>query len=69
MRLIKHLEVTWVYINCIEGSLRIEGYPSLSERDSLELSAAGKINFSLQGSYAHFIIIEMKSDSNGKSLK
>ncbi|WP_415229068.1 pirin family protein [Psychromonas sp.] len=49
------------YINCIEGSLQIEGYPSLNERDSLELSAAGKINFSLQVPYAHFLIIEMES--------
>jgi redox-sensitive bicupin YhaK (pirin superfamily) len=49
------------YINCIEGSVHIEGYPSLNERDSLELSAAGKIDFSLQGSHAHFIILEMES--------
>jgi len=48
------------YINCIEGSLHIEGYPALDERDSLELSSAGKINISLKGSHAHFIIIEMK---------
>ncbi len=48
------------YINCVEGSMHIEGYPSLNERDSLELSAAGNINFSLKGPHAHFIIIEMK---------
>lgn len=48
------------YINCVEGSMHIEGYPSLNERDSLELSAAGKINFSLKGAHAHFVIIEMK---------
>lgn len=48
------------YINCVEGSVHIEGYPSLNERDSLELTSAGKINFSLKGQHAHFIIIEMK---------
>lgn len=48
------------YINCAEGSMHIEGYPSLDEQDSLELSEAGKIKFSLKGKHAHFIIIEMK---------
>ncbi|MFQ3175463.1 MAG: redox-sensitive bicupin YhaK (pirin superfamily) [Psychromonas sp.] len=57
------------YINCIEGSMNIEGYPSLNERDSQELTAAGKINFSLQGPYAHFIIIEMESHRNTKKWR
>jgi redox-sensitive bicupin YhaK (pirin superfamily) len=48
------------YISCVEGSLHIEGYPSLNERDSLELTASGKVNFSLKGKHAHLIIIEMK---------
>jgi redox-sensitive bicupin YhaK (pirin superfamily) len=48
------------YITCVEGSVHIEGYPSLDERDSLALMAAGKINFSLKGLHAHFIVIEMK---------
>ena len=48
------------YISCVEGSLHIEGYPSLNERDSLELTAAGKVKFSLKGKHAHFIIIDMK---------
>jgi redox-sensitive bicupin YhaK (pirin superfamily) len=51
------------YISCVEGSLHIEGYPSLNERDSLELTATGKVNFSLKGNHAHFIIIEMKKNS------
>ncbi|MDG2394369.1 MAG: pirin family protein [Thalassotalea sp.] len=48
------------YITCIEGSMHVEGYPSLNERDSLELRANGKIKFSLKGKMAHFMIIEMK---------
>tara|TARA_R110001592_G_scaffold1463_4_gene8750 strand:- start:188 stop:868 length:681 start_codon:yes stop_codon:yes gene_type:complete len=47
------------YINCAEGSVHIEGYPSLNEQDSLELREAGTVKFSLKGDYAHFIIIEM----------
>lgn len=47
------------YINCIEGSVHIEGYPALNEKESLELSAAGVLNFSVNGKHAHFIIIEM----------
>lgn len=48
------------YITCIEGSMHVDGYPALNERDSLELKVAGKVNFSLKGKHAHFIIIEMK---------
>jgi redox-sensitive bicupin YhaK (pirin superfamily) len=48
------------YITCVEGSMHVDGYPALNERDSLELTAAGKVNFSLKGKHAHFIIIEMK---------
>lgn len=51
------------YIFCVEGSIHIKGYPLLNERDSLELMVAGKINFSLKGQHAHFIIIEMKKTS------
>ncbi|CAH0991149.1 hypothetical protein SIN8267_01251 [Sinobacterium norvegicum] len=48
------------YINCVEGSIHVDALPSLSERDSLELTEAGKFTFSLKGKHAHFIIIEMK---------
>lgn len=48
------------YINCVEGSMNIEGYPELNEKDSLELRADGKIKFSAKGEHAHFIIIEME---------
>jgi redox-sensitive bicupin YhaK (pirin superfamily) len=47
------------YINCAEGSVHIEGYPSLDEQDSLELREAGTVKFSLKGDNAHFIVIEM----------
>lgn len=49
-----------VYINCIEGSVNIDGYPSLDEKDSLELTDGDEIKFSLKGEHAHFIIIEME---------
>jgi len=48
------------YINCVEGNMHIEGFPALNERDSLEVTAPTKLEFSLKGKYAHFIIIEMK---------
>lgn len=48
------------YINCIEGDVQIENFPSLSEKDSLKLTQPAKLKFSLKDKYAHFIIIEMK---------
>jgi len=48
------------YINCVEGSMHIEGFPALNERDSLEVTSPTKIKFSLKGKHAHFIIIDMK---------
>lgn len=48
------------YINCVEGSLNIEGYPALKERDSLELKETAKLTFTVKDKHAHFIIIEMK---------
>jgi len=48
------------YINCVEGSMHIEGFPELNERDSLEVTAPTKLKFSLKGKHAHFIILEMK---------
>ena len=48
------------YISCIEGSVTIDGFETLNEKDSLEVTSSAKLNFSLQGTNAHFIIIEMK---------
>lgn len=47
------------YVNCIEGHLNIKGYPTLGERDTLEISKTAELGFSLAGEHAHFIIIEM----------
>jgi redox-sensitive bicupin YhaK (pirin superfamily) len=48
------------YLNCIEGSINIEGYPSLGERDSLELHGKSELDISLASDNAHFILLEMK---------
>jgi redox-sensitive bicupin YhaK (pirin superfamily) len=48
------------YLNCFEGSINIEGYPSLGERDSLELHGKSELDISLASDNAHFILIEMK---------
>lgn len=47
------------YINCIEGQLNIKGFPTLGERDSIEISEATELVFSNAEQHAHFIIIEM----------
>ncbi len=49
-----------VYILCIEGSVDIEGFPSLNERDSLKIHGDAELEFSLTSEKAHFIILEMK---------
>ena len=48
------------YLNCFEGSINIEGFPSLGERDSLELHGKSELEISLASDNAHFILIEMK---------
>ena len=48
------------YLNCFEGSINIEGFPSLGERDSLELHGKSELKISLVSDNAHFILIEMK---------
>jgi redox-sensitive bicupin YhaK (pirin superfamily) len=48
------------YLNCFEGSIDIENFPSLGERDSLELHGKSELNISLASDNAHFILIEMK---------
>ncbi len=35
------------YLNCFEGSINIEGFPSLGERDSLELHGKSELDISL----------------------
>ncbi len=47
------------YINCIEGTMKIAGYPSLNQQDSLTISEEGCLKLSAADKYAHFIIIEM----------
>ncbi|GEM_PF-5837062 len=48
------------YVCCFEGSIDINQYPSLGERDSLKISGRADIKFSLASDRAHFIIIEMQ---------
>ncbi len=48
------------YLNCFEGSINIEGYPSLGERDSIELHGKSELDISLASDNAHFILIEMQ---------
>ena len=48
------------YLNCFEGSINIDGFPSLGERDSLELHGKSELEISLASDNAHFILIEMK---------
>ena len=49
------------YLNCFEGSINIEGFPSLGERDSLELHGKSELKISLASDSAHFILIEMET--------
>ncbi len=50
------------YIFCFEGSININQYPSLKERDSLKIYGQADMEFSLTSDKAHFIIIEMKQE-------
>lgn len=50
------------YINCIEGEINIDGYPTLKERDSLKIWGESDLEFSLASANAHFIIIEMAQE-------
>lgn len=47
------------YINNFEGSVNIEGFAMLDERDSMEVAGPADLKFTLAGETAHFIIIEM----------
>ncbi|GAA5131829.1 pirin family protein [Thalassotalea piscium] len=48
------------YINCVEGSVHIDGFPALNERDSLAITTPTRLKIMLKGNHAHVIVIEMK---------
>lgn len=50
------------YIYCAEGSVHIEGLPTLNEQDALEITDPAVLNFSRNNQNAHFVIIEMKKE-------
>ncbi len=50
------------YIFCFEGSIDIDGYPSLKECDSLEVFGQAGLEFSLASDKAHFVMIEMEME-------
>ncbi len=51
------------YIYCFEGSININEYPSLEERDSLKIYGPANMEFALTAEKAHFIIIEMQQEN------
>ncbi len=51
------------YVYCFEGSMSINEYPSLRERDSLKIYGKTNLEFALTSDKAHFIIIEMAKGS------
>jgi len=50
------------YIYCFEGSVTIDQFPSLGERDALKVYGQAKLEFSLNSNQAHFIIIEVEQE-------
>ncbi len=48
------------YVYCFEGSVNINQYPSLGERDALKIYGKTKMEFTLRSDKAHFIIIEIQ---------
>ncbi len=50
------------YVYCFEGSVNIDQYPSLGERDSLRIYGQANMEFTLASDKAHFIIIEMQQE-------
>ena len=52
------------YICCFEGSININQYPSLKERDSLKIYGQANMEFALTSDKAHFIIIEMQQEKS-----
>lgn len=47
------------YLYCFEGSLCIDGFPKLEERDSLKIYGESKLSVMLNSEISHFILIEM----------
>ncbi len=52
------------YVFCFEGSVNINQYPSLKERDSLKIYGQASMEFTLVSDKAHFIIIEMQQEKS-----
>ncbi len=52
------------YIFCFEGSININQYSSLKERDSLKIYGQANMEFTLTSEKAHFIIIEMQQEKS-----
>ena len=52
------------YIFCFEGSINIDQYLSLKERDSLKIYGQANMEFTLTSDKAHFIIIEMQKEKS-----
>jgi redox-sensitive bicupin YhaK (pirin superfamily) len=52
------------YIFCFEGSININQYPSLKERDALKIYGQANMEFALTSDKAHFIIIEMQQEKS-----
>ena len=51
-----------VYVNDVEGAVRIEGLPALEIRDSLEIRGPTTLRFRAKNGHAHFIIVEMPEE-------
>ena len=52
------------YIFCFEGSININQYASLKERDSFKIYGQTNMEFTLTSDIAHFIIIEMQQEKS-----
>ncbi len=52
------------YIYCFEGSINIDQYPTLEERDALKIYGKVDLEFTLASDKAHFIIIEMPEENS-----
>jgi len=53
------------YIFCFEGSININQYPPLKERDSLKIYGQANMEFTLTSDKAHFIMIEVQQEKSG----
>lgn len=50
------------YIYCFEGSININNYPGLGERDALKIYGQADLEYTLASDKAHFILIEMPEE-------